>query len=290
LGTIFRKINWMHVVLLLVLLLVNTCSAFTSLPRTSAFRFPFHTRLRFAATAANTEPEFFFDPEASYVGIDYGLKVCGVAAIQMDVADAFRPLANTGNLTKLSLDILREAARAKPSAYIIGWPLDWDGGSTNLQAQRCLNFARVFAGVVEKTHGPGIPTFLFDERYTTSLGTAQFKSKRGACNAQAAHPTTGLQSQLSRCCWWLAVAGALDGNAAYHIVDRWIAEQGEGSAFVTPVLNPSRELELINPREEEWQTPREVNTFQRPQDTFIGKRKVIRAAQPLRLPEPKTTR
>lgn len=252
--------------LALAFVLVQACNAFTSLPRAFTSRSLLRTRLRFAARAADAQTGYLFDPDASYVGIDYGLRVCGVAAIQMGVADAFRPLPHPGNLTKLSLNILRESARAKPSAYIIGWPLDWDGGYTNLQAQRCLNFARVFAGVVQKTRGPGIATFLFDERYTTSLGTAQFKSKRGA----------------------------LDGNAAYHIVDRWIAEQGEGSALVTPVLNPSRELELIDPQDEEWQTPREVNTYRRPQDAYIGKRKVIHAAQPPRLlleelPQPKPT-
>lgn len=55
-----------------------------------------------------------------------------------------------------------------------------DGRHTNLQAQHCLNFARVFAGVVEKIRGPGTPTFLVDERYTTDVSQTQFKKKLGA--------------------------------------------------------------------------------------------------------------
>lgn len=57
--------------------------------------------------------------------------------------------------------------------------LDRDGGHTNLQAKHCLSFARVFAGLVQKVRGPGIPTFLFDERYTTDVSRAHFKKKRG---------------------------------------------------------------------------------------------------------------
>lgn len=71
------------------------------------------------------EVEYYFNPHACYLGIDYGIKLCGAAAIQMDTADAFQAVRNHGNLTQLSLDILQETARAKPSAYIIGWPLDW---------------------------------------------------------------------------------------------------------------------------------------------------------------------
>lgn len=76
--------------------------------------------------------------------------------------------------------------------------------------------------------------------------------------------------------------GAVDGNAAYHILQRWISDEGAGSALVKPILHPAPELEIMNLEEAAWNMPREMAGFRRPKDRYIGKRKMIHAAQPAR--------
>lgn len=103
-----------------LILLLQSCMAFKIGPET--WSSSLYKRI---LPALRAMPEYYFDPRASYVGIDYGNKHCGLATIRMGVSDAFQPVLSNGNLTRLSLDILHETARAQSSAYIVGWPLDW---------------------------------------------------------------------------------------------------------------------------------------------------------------------
>ena len=76
-------------------------------------------------------------------------------------------------------------------------------------------------------------------------------------------------------------AGAIDGNAAFHILKRWMYDKGEGAVRVKPMMKPSPELEIVTYDKHASAKQRDQGLgYRAPPAKFIGKRRVIYGVLP----------
>lgn len=138
---------------------------------------------------------------AVYLGFDYGARRIGVA-----VGDAVtwlaRPLPTIANAREPDWNALTRVLRDwRPSAAIVGLPVDLDGNEQAITGQ-----ARAFAEQLRIRFG--IPVHLCDERMSSRAADDEIRSARA----------DGRKTRRVR-------KGERDGVAARLILEQWLGEQ-----------------------------------------------------------------
>jgi len=134
-----------------------------------------------------------------YLAFDYGARRIGVA-VGDDLTKSARPLATIANAqTPDWTAIEREIKAWKPSACIVGLPLDLDGNEQAISQQ-----ARAFAKALGDRYA--IPVHLSDERFSSRSAMDELRSARAS----------GRMTRRVR-------SGDRDQQAARLILEQWLA-------------------------------------------------------------------
>ena len=133
-------------------------------------------------------------------------------------------MANSGDLTRLSRQILDKARTDGAVEVIVGLPLDSNGIMShrlrNFNGQLCLNFSQVLCSVAG-AELPRCKVLLVDERYTTREAKLRMKAER--------------------------IRASLDAMSAACLLERYLEDRGEGAlAAVACAYPPPRELERFD--------------------------------------------
>jgi putative transcription antitermination factor YqgF len=114
------------------------------------------------------------------IGIDYGPRIIGLA-----ISDPFgiiypcKTIKNDGNLTDISMFVLKLAKENSASEVVIGIPLDSNGvigyNTRNFNGRMCLNFSKVLSSYTRNEFSK-IKIILCDERYTTKEAKIKLES------------------------------------------------------------------------------------------------------------------
>ena len=118
------------------------------------------------------------------VGIDYGPRTIGIA--YSDYFNNIKPhgiIANNGNLTEISHQIIRLAESWGASELILGIPLDSNGLLSykirNFNGRLCLNFSQVLSATASQYYNNRrFSILLCDERYTTKEAKVRLRTER----------------------------------------------------------------------------------------------------------------
>ena len=147
------------------------------------------------------------DADAVLIGIDYGTRRIGLAVGSGRLGDA-RPLDTLANVNGTpdwnALDA--RVAEWEPAAFVIGWPLDEDGGEPPIVAH-VRGFARRVGRRYER------PVHRVDERYSSIAAGDRLAGRRRA----------GLKTRR-------ATHADVDAEAAAVILGRWFDRHGDAGA------------------------------------------------------------
>jgi len=144
------------------------------------------------------------ETQASYLGFDFGLKRIGIAVGQA-VTGSATPLVVLGNTPELINSIKALIEEWRPTALVVGLPLDTSGNETEMSQA-----ARQFAG---RLHGiTGLKVYLQDERFSSVDASREFAELRRAGVAR--------RSQARR----------QDALAARLFLETWLRQHDNGSA------------------------------------------------------------
>ncbi len=143
------------------------------------------------------------DPKAIrhsiYLAFDYGAKRIGVA-VGDDLTRTARPLATVDNAQNPDWAALdRELKAWKPTACVVGLPLDLDGNE-----QAASRAARAFAAALHDRYH--LPVHLLDERFSSRSADDELREAR----------SSGRMSRRVR-------SGDRDQQAARLILEQWLA-------------------------------------------------------------------
>jgi putative Holliday junction resolvase len=134
-----------------------------------------------------------------YLAFDYGARRIGVA-VGDDLTRSARPLATIANAQAPDWNAIeREMKSWKPSACIVGLPLDLDGNEQAITQQ-----ARAFAKALGDRYA--IPVHLADERLSSRAATDELRNARAS----------GRMTRRVR-------SGDRDQQAARLILEQWLA-------------------------------------------------------------------
>lgn len=135
-----------------------------------------------------------------YLGFDYGLRRIGVA-VGDTLTRMARPLPTLNNHHTPDWDaVAKTLDQWRPTACIVGLPLDMDG-----QHQTITTQAEVFASQLRQRYG--VPVFLCDERLSSRAADDEIRSARA----------NGRMKRRSR-------KGDRDGVAARLILEQFLCE------------------------------------------------------------------
>lgn len=131
------------------------------------------------------------------LGFDFGHRRIGVAVGQFTTrtAGALATVAHAAEPDWPALD--RLVREWRPAAFVVGLPLDRDGGETDLSRT-----ARQFGTRLQQRYG--VPCHFFDERLTTRAAGDRFAALRAAGGARRKH------------------AARMDAMAAQIILENWL--------------------------------------------------------------------
>jgi putative Holliday junction resolvase len=134
-----------------------------------------------------------------YLAFDYGARRIGVA-VGDDLTRSARPLATIANAQAPDWNAIEREIKAwKPSACIVGLPLDLDGNEQAITQQ-----ARAFAKALGERHA--LPVHLADERLSSRAATDELRNARAS----------GRMTRRVR-------SGDRDQQAARLILEQWLA-------------------------------------------------------------------
>lgn len=141
------------------------------------------------------------------IGVDYGLVRTGIA---FTIGYNPQPLVITSNLntTQLCLQIIKYCTSERAQQVIVGLPLH-KNGTEAIQSQRTRAFCTELACLVLAKLGPGIPIYLWDERFTSKEAAARRDTQSGNNHFRT-----------------------LDAHAACIILETYYAENGKGAERV----------------------------------------------------------
>ncbi len=134
-----------------------------------------------------------------YLAFDYGARRIGVA-VGDDLTRSARPLATIANAQTPDWNAIdREMKAWKPSACVVGLPLDLDGND-----QAITQLARAFAKALHDRYA--LPVHLADERLSSRAATDELRNARAS----------GRMTRRVR-------SGDRDQQAARLILEQWLA-------------------------------------------------------------------
>jgi putative Holliday junction resolvase len=137
---------------------------------------------------------------AIYLAFDYGARRIGMA-VGDDLTRSARPLATIANAQAPDWNAIEREIKAwKPSACIVGLPLDLDGNEQTITQQ-----ARGFAKALGDRYA--IPVHLADERLSSRAATDELRDARAS----------GRMTRRVR-------SGDRDQQAARLILEQWFAD------------------------------------------------------------------
>ena len=141
------------------------------------------------------------------VAVDYGPRLVGLAtADPFGNVKPYCTLTNTGDLGKLSREILDKARADGAIEILVGLPLDSNKIMShrvrNFNGQLCLNFSSVLSSIT-CAELPRCKVLLVDESYTTREAKMRMKIER--------------------------IRASLDAMSAACLLERYLEDKGEGS-------------------------------------------------------------
>jgi len=135
--------------------------------------------------------------EGTVFGFDFGHRRIGVAVGQTATRTT-SPVATLGHRTGPDWQALEKLVREwRPAGFVVGLPLDRDGGETDMSRD-----ARLFGAALRARFG--LPVAFFDERLTSSAARSDFAERRASGQSRRKH------------------AGLLDAVAAAIILENWL--------------------------------------------------------------------
>ena len=138
--------------------------------------------------------------QSIYLAFDYGARRIGVA-VGDGLTRTARPLATVANAAQPDWPAIdRELRSWKPTACIVGLPLDLDGNEQPIARQ-----ARAFAAQLQQRSG--LPVHVCDERWSSRAATDELRNARAS----------GRMTRRVR-------SGDRDRQAARLILEQWLAE------------------------------------------------------------------
>ena len=141
------------------------------------------------------------------LAVDYGPRLVGLATSDpFGVVKPHCTLSNSGDLGKLSRQILDKARSDGAAEIIVGLPLDSNGAMShsvkNFNGQLCLNFSSVLSSVAG-AELPRCKVWLVDERYSTREAKLRMKIER--------------------------IRASVDAMSAACLLERYLEDKGEGA-------------------------------------------------------------
>lgn len=140
---------------------------------------------------------------SNWLAIDYGKRIIGLA-VGHPLTGSARPLPPIRNISKAHLEVslLDQIRQWRPSAVVVGLPLDPAGNDTEM-SRHIRKFANWLAELA-----PEIRICLHDERLSSERAAQEFARRRQAGRARRRD------------------AARLDSMAAAKILESWMSHQG----------------------------------------------------------------